>query len=218
MKAAFDDRDLKATVALNAQVCDDHPEIVEAIVESGWEILAHGYVQRVLNAEEDERDVIRRTADRIERASGMRPRGWLGPGLAETFDTLDILADEGYEYVADWCNDDQPYSLVVRSGTITSIPYTFELHDIAISLVQGHRSSELFDRARDQLEILMREGKTNARIMCIATHPYLTGVPHRIKYFEQLLDHLVAHDHLAFMSGSEILDWYKDEIAASRAR
>ena len=37
-------------------------------------------------------------------------RGWLGPALTETDNTLDILADAGIDYVADWCNDELPYA------------------------------------------------------------------------------------------------------------
>ena len=60
----------------------------------------------------------------IKEATGKAPRGWMGPGLVETFDTADILAEEGIEYVCDWVNDDQPYPMKVKSGTLISIPYT----------------------------------------------------------------------------------------------
>jgi hypothetical protein len=45
--------------------------------------------------------------------------------------------------------------------------------------------------------------------MAISLHPYLTGVPHRIGYFEQALDHILGHSHVAWMKGSEIADWYR---------
>ena len=121
-------------------------------------MLAHGYVQRVLNVEDDERAVIRRTIDTIRNFTGVAPRGWMGPGLAETFDTPDILVEEGIEYVCDWCNDDQPYRMKVKSGTLTSIPYTVELNDIPIYLVQHHRAPEIFERAKDQFDTLYEEG------------------------------------------------------------
>ena len=40
--------------------------------------------------------------------TGKNPRGWLGPGLTETWETPDLLVEEGYEYVCDWVLDDQP--------------------------------------------------------------------------------------------------------------
>ena len=49
------------------------------------------------------------TLDTIASVSGTRPVGWLGAGLQETWDTLDLLAEAGCEYVADWGpNHDQP--------------------------------------------------------------------------------------------------------------
>ena len=104
--------------------------------------------------------------------------------MAETFHTPDILAEEGIEYVCDWCNDDQPYHMKVARGSLVSIPYTVEINDIPIYLIQHHGSSEIFTRARDHFDTLYEEGAASARIMAISTHPYITGVPHRIKSWD----------------------------------
>ena len=208
MKRVLDRHGIRATVSLNASVCETYPYLVQESLNSGWEMLAHGYVQRVLNVEEDERAVIRRTIDTIKNFSGVAPRGWMGPGLAETFDTPDILVEEGIEYVCDWCNDDQPYRMKVKSGTLTSIPYTVELNDIPIYLVQHHRAPEIFERAKDQFDTLYEEGAESARVMAVSTHPYITGVPYRIKYYNQIWEYIRQFQGVVFMTGSEILDWY----------
>ena len=140
------------------------------------------------------------------------PRGWMGPGLAETFDTPDILAEEGIEYIADWCNDDQPYPMKVKSGSLVALPYTVELNDIPVYLVQNHRSPELFERAKDHFDTLYREGAESVRVMCVSTHPYITGAAHRIKYYGMIFEYLRQHDDVVFMTGSEILDWYNHQI------
>ena len=209
MKEVLDRHQIRACVLLNASVCNSYPQIVDATVEAGWEVLGHGYQQRALPAEEDERAVIRKSIRIVKERTGVAPRGWLGPGAAETYDTPDILAEEGIEYVCDWVNDDQPYPMKVKRGTLYSIPYTMELNDIPIYVAQHHRSPEIFERGRDQFDTLYREGAANARVMCIATHPYVTGVPHRIGYFDKLLDYLKQQDGVLFMTGGEILDWYK---------
>ena len=208
LKEVLDRHRIRATVSLNASVCLSYPQVVEESLKSGWEIMGHGFIQRVINAEADEREVIRRTIDTIREFTGSAPRGWMGPGLAETFETPDILAEEGIEYVCDWCNDDQPYPMKVRSGRLVSIPYTLELNDIPIFAVQHHSSPELFRRARDQFDTLYREGADSARVMAISTHPYITGVPHRIKYFDMVLNYIRRFKEVEFMTGSEILDWY----------
>ncbi len=207
-KQVLDQHGIRVTVSLNASVCLSYPQLVRESLESGWEMLGHGFIQRVINVEPDERAVIRKTISTIREFTGTAPRGWMGPGLAETFDTPDILAEEGIEYVADWCNDDQPYVMNVKSGRLVAVPYTVELNDIPIYLIQHHRSPEIFERARDQFDTLYREGAESARIMCISTHPYITGVPHRIKYYDMIFEYIRQFEGVVFMTGSEILDWY----------
>ena len=214
MKQVLDKYGIRATVSLNASVCLSYPQIVEESVKSGWEMLAHSYIQRVINKEPDERAAIQRTISTIQEFTGKAPRGWMGPGLAETFDTPDILAEEGIEYVADWCNDDQPYQMKVKSGSLVALPYTVELNDIPVYLVQHHRSPELFDRAKDHFDTLYREGEESARIMCVSTHPYITGAAHRIKYYDKIFEYIRQHDDVVFMTGEEILDWDNGETAS----
>jgi peptidoglycan/xylan/chitin deacetylase (PgdA/CDA1 family) len=218
LKKVLDKHGVRATVSLNAPVCIDYPEMVKAMLSSNWEILAHGYEQRAINLEKDERDVIRRTIQTIRDFTGKAPRGWMGPGLNETFDTPDILAEEGFEYVADWVNDDQPNPLSVKSGRLIAVPYTVELNDIPMYLVQHHRSPEIYERSRDAFDTLYEEGAESSRIMGIAVHPYISGAAHRIKYIDKIFEYMKEHEGVLFMTGEEILDWYNDVVAKKAER
>jgi allantoinase len=213
LKKIFDNYNIRVTLSLNASVCETYPFVVEESLRSNWEILAHSYEQRAINLEEDEREVIRKTIQTIRDFAGKPPRGWMGPGLNETFNTPDILAEEGIEYVADWVNDDQPYPLRVKNGRLVAIPYSVELNDIPIYLVQHHRSPELYDRSRDAFDTLYAEGAESARFMGIAMHPYVTGAAHRAKYLEKIIQYIKGHEGVLFMTGEEILDWYNDASA-----
>jgi peptidoglycan/xylan/chitin deacetylase (PgdA/CDA1 family) len=208
LKQVLDHHGIRATVSLNASICLSYPQLVQESLASGWEMLGHGFIQRAINTEPDERAAIRRTIQTIKEYTGKAPRGWMGPGLAETFDTPDILAEEGIEYVCDWCNDDQPYEMHVKSRRLVSIPYTVEINDIPIYIIQHHRAPEIFERARDHFDTLYREGAESARIMAISTHPYITGVPHRIKYYDMIFEYIRQFAGVVFMTGSDILDWY----------
>ena len=213
LKRVLDKHQVRATVSLNAPVCNAYPQIVEQSLRSGWEILAHGFEQRAINLEKDERQVIRKTVDTIREFTGKRPRGWMGPGLHETFDTPDILAEEGFEYVADWVNDDQPYPLRVKTGSLIAVPYTVELNDIPIYVIQHHRSPEIYERSRDAFDMLYEEGAESARVMGISMHPYISGAAHRIKYIDKTIEYIKGHEDVLFMTGEEILDWYNDVVA-----
>ena len=124
---------MRGTVALNSAVCDHYPIIIEEAKKRNWEFMGHGITNsRLLNglSEEEERKVIRETIQTITKAVGKAPEGWLGPALAETFITPDLLAEEGIRYLCDWCNDDQPYPMKVKKGKLISVPYSVEINDI----------------------------------------------------------------------------------------
>ena len=148
------------------------------------------------------------SSETIREFTGRPPRGWMGPGLTETFETPDYLAEAGIEYVADYPMDDQPFDIRTKHGTLTSIPYTVELNDIPMMLIQHHKAAEFYDQCMEALERLDREGERNARVMAIAVHPYISGTPFRIKYFEKVLDAVSGAGNAVLWTGSDILDWY----------
>src|SRR5205085_2953107 len=99
---------LKATLAINGNVCRSYPPVAKAALDAGWEFMGHGFVQQPTHHVSNQRKMIRDTIAAIRKFTGKAPRGWESPGLTETLDTIDILHDEGIEYVADWVLDDQP--------------------------------------------------------------------------------------------------------------
>ncbi|MFQ5830268.1 MAG: polysaccharide deacetylase family protein [Candidatus Methylomirabilia bacterium] len=216
LKAVLDRHGVRATVALNASVCRSYPPIVEAALAAGWELMGHGLIQKAMSRVEDERATIRETIRLIRDASGKAPRGWVGPGLIETWETADLLAEEGIEYCLDWVLDDQPVELRVRSGRrLVAIPYTLEVNDSPLFMVQHHPPQEFLRRATEQFDTLYAEGRESARVMAMGVHPFLMGVPHRIRYLDQALEHMRRQAGVLFWTGSEILDWY---LASSTSR
>jgi allantoinase len=205
-------RKLKATFAINGSVCELYPEVCEAAREAGWDFMGHGFVQKPMHKVEDQRAAIADTIKAIKAFTGRPPRGWESPGLTETDETLDLLAEAGIEYVADWVVDDQPVPLKTRTGRIISVPYTVEINDVVISAVQQQPSDEIYRRGRDQFERLYLDGAKAPRVMAISIHPYLTGVPHRIKYLEMLYDYILGHEGVVMWTGAEILDWYRSQV------
>lgn len=208
-------RKLRATLALNGSVCKEYPQICKAALNAGWEFMGHGFVQKPMHSVDDQALAIEQTIQAIREFTGKPPRGWESPGLAETQDTIDLLAAAGIEYVADWILDDQPVPIKTRTGSMVSVPYTVEVNDVPIFAVQQHTSDELLRRGRDQFDQFYKEGATIPRVMAISIHPFLTGVPHRIRYLEALYDHILSHDNVVMCTGEEILDIYRNQTRAS---
>ncbi|MGM4903408.1 polysaccharide deacetylase family protein [Tardiphaga sp. 866_E4_N2_1] len=208
MLKVFDDFRIPAALAINGSAIVAYPSIVEAAKARNWEFMGHGFTQRNMQKVENEREDIRKTADVIEQVTGKRPRGWLGPGLTETWETPDLLKIEGYEYVCDWVLDDQPVWIKTETTPIVNVPYTQECNDVAMMLIQHHKASEYYDRAIDQFEQIYEDAEDSARVMALVAHPYIMGAPHRLKYFRRIFDTIASKPDVAFMTGEQILDWY----------
>ncbi len=213
MRQALARHGYKATFAVNGNVCNSYPRVAGAALEDGWEFMGHGFVQRPMHHLEDQRASIAKTVETISAFTGQPPVGWESPGLTETEDTLDLLAGAGIEYVANWVIDDLPFEISTANGPILSVPYTVETNDIVVHAVQQQPSDAFKARCIDQFDRLYQEGAENARVMAISTHPYLTGVPHRIKYFEELLGYIARHEDVAVMTGADIAKWYRTASA-----
>jgi peptidoglycan/xylan/chitin deacetylase (PgdA/CDA1 family) len=203
---------VKATVALNSAVCEVHPRAVEEMQKLGWELMGHGITNSdslAGLAPEQEKGVIERVLKTIEQTTGRRPRGWLGSGLTETHNTLDILAEAGVVYCGDWNNDDQPYPMKVGTGRMFSIPYCMEINDIPLFMRKGYTGEQYYQSVIDQFEQLYADSSKQPRVMGIPLHPMVTGQPLRIKYLQRAIAEIKQHERVWFATGSEIIDAYQ---------
>jgi allantoinase len=211
---------IKGTVALNSDVCGHYPRIIEAGNQLGWEWMGHGTNNSTLinqQTEQEERALISGVVSTIRKATGKHPRGWLSPALTESHRTLDLLAENGIEYVANWVNDEQPYPMRVKSGSMLSIPYSIEINDIP-AFLDLKQSGETFGRMIcDQFDVLYEDGAKTGRVMAISIHPFLIGHPHRSKHFARALAHITGHKQIWLATGSEIVDWYKKNYLSAGA-
>jgi peptidoglycan/xylan/chitin deacetylase (PgdA/CDA1 family) len=207
---------IRGTVALNSDVCAAHPFIIEQGQKRHWEWMGHNESNtRRLNeaAPVEEAQIIKRTFATIGKATGKRPAGWLSSGLAESWDTLDLLAAEGCQYVCDWVNDDQPYVMNLDSGrTILSVPYSTQLNDKGAIERRAHTAEEFQNMICRAFDVLYREGAQSGRVMAIALHPYLMGVPHRIGALDAALEYICRHEGVWRTTGSEIAQHYVSQI------
>lgn len=212
---AFSSRGIAGTLSINGHVCQAYPRVAGAALDAGWEFMGHGDVQMPIHAVEDQAEMIATTQEKIKAFTGKPAIGWLGPGLTQTFETVDRLYDAGIRYIADWVLDDHPCRLRADNGEMVALPYSVELNDIPMMAVQHHDSQVLFTRIRDSFDRLWQEGATQPRIMAIPVHPFLSGAAHRIRYLEEALDYIQGHDQVAFWTGETI---YQRFISNNPAR
>jgi allantoinase len=212
---ALNKRGIVPTLALNGWVCSSYPRVAEAALKQGWEFMGHGHIQGPMHKLPNQLEAIEQTVAEIKAFTGRAPVGWESPGLTETPDTLDYLSQAGIEYVADWVLDDQPVWLNAKPKPVLSVPYTVEINDIPMMLLQQHRSEEMYLRGVAQFDRLLQESQTIPRVMAISVHPYVTGVPHRIRHFERLLDYIQAQPGVLIQTGEQISNDFRTAVPPS---
>jgi len=200
---------IRGTVSLNCAVFDHFPEIARAMVERNWDYMSHAiYNTRSMYglSEDEERAVIASVIDTVKKHTGKMISGSLI--LAPTPYTQDLLAEAGVKYCVDFFHDDQPIPIKVRSGRLINVPYSININDTSAVNSYQHTEAAFARMAIDQFDRLYAEGEHSARIMCIATHPYVSHIPSRQKYLEQVFQHVFSHDKVWNTTGEEIADWY----------
>ena len=204
-----------ATASTNLAVFDHYPEVGAAMVERGWEIMSHGiYNTRYISSidESAEQAFYIECIEALRSHTGQQLRGMLGPAVSNTALTPDLMAEAGLIYHADWFHDDQPVPLATRGGQrLVSVPYSMELNDVPV-FTQHHDTDEFVAMARAQLDVLRREADDSAggRVMCVALHPYLMGMPHRVDGLAAMLEYLMSHDDVWQTTASRIAQHYLD--------
>ena len=209
--ALLGERGIAASANLNASAIDAYPEAADSLLKAGFEFIGHGMHQKSLNTVANERDVIEAAMGKMAQFTGKRPRGWISPGMRETFDTPDILKSCGIEYTCDWVVDDVPDWIRTTSGPMVTIPYNLELNDSIIYAIEKHSSHEMYQRLADTAQAFERELKKQVRVIALGLHPHLSGVAHRIGYLEKMLDLLCARRDTIFLQGSQIAEWFVRE-------
>ncbi|MEO0681087.1 MAG: polysaccharide deacetylase family protein [Pseudomonadota bacterium] len=211
------ERGIKASALLNAQVSERYPSLMDAILEAEWELVGHGWFQRSMKQEPDERATIERSLGRLREISGQPVRAWLGPGLGETDETPEILRENGVMFLHDWLVEDLPVWMRTRAGPMLAMPYAFALNDVPMYVIQNGSSDEWEKRVNATVEVFAEESRTQPRVLTLSLHPHVIGVPHVAHWFGRTLDALLARDDTVFMTSSRIGDWYLSQDPAGEA-
>lgn len=213
MLDAFAKAGVRVSVACNAAIAKRYPQVVADIVAAGHEIVAHstdmnGTIATGLPIDQ-ERDLILRSLDTLERVSGTRPRGWLSIARSQSWNTPGLLREAGLTYTCDWVNDELPYRF---ENGLVNLPLNHELSDRQIVTVQQQSADSYAQQMRDAFDWLEREaGQFGGRMLPLHVTPYIMGLPYRIGAFEELLADLSARPGAWFASGGEIVDAWESQ-------
>ena len=206
--------DLPTTALVNAEMYNHAPEVIDAFRQRGDEIAGHGRTNAERQGDLDEAGeaklIVEATAA-ITKAEGQRPKGWLGPWISESRVTPDLLQEAGYDYLLDWCHDDQPVWMRTRQGRILAVPYPQELNDIPQIVARKREGAEFADMIIDAFEVMLAECTKRPLVMGVALHAYLMGHPHRLKHLARALGTIkdAADDRVWFATAGAINDHFR---------
>jgi hypothetical protein len=96
----------------------------------------------------------------------------------------------------------------VKSGRMIAMPYDQGINDINIFLRRNHTPEEYLKMVCDQFDTLFEEGAKSGRVMAIPLHPFIIGLPFRIKCLDRASDYICSPDRVWRATGWEIADWF----------
>jgi allantoinase len=187
---------IAATVAVGSEIALRYPALVERCIAQGHEIAAHGVsASRMIHSkmsEDEECAHIETSVEAVRRITGNSPAGWFGQDQGESARTPALLARVGFEYLADWPNDEQPYWMSTFPP-IVSLPLQSELDDQQFLWLHQQPSWTYPDAVCEAADRLASDGRAQqqARTLCLGVRSWLSGRPHRIAYLERALEALV---------------------------
>jgi len=218
----FDDLKMPCSALVNGAITQHCPELIQAHVARGDEIVGHGWTNAEKQADLDEyteveciRQTTRSLQPFLKTVSNDCPTGWLGPWISQSYRTLDLLVQQKYQYHLDWCHDDAPTYMNTKFGPILSIPYPQELNDIPTIMVRRASATEFADMIIDNFDEMLQQANRSKipLVMGIALHGYIVGQPFRLRQLRRALQHIVhkANDGTIWLTtAGEINSAFRD--------
>lgn len=208
----LDDVGLRASGIVNSEVCHHFPEIIEAGTARNWAWVAHGKTNSIMQTgmtPEQERPFVEEMLATLDTVLPARPRGWLGPGLTETALTPHLLAEHGFDYVLDWCSDDQPFDLDVPG--MSSVPYSLDVNDYVMFMTTPGLSGQDYERiVLDHFEQLLEDSVSTGRVMALPLHTFITGQPYRARALARVLRTITSTSEVWLCTSDDIAQHHRD--------
>jgi peptidoglycan/xylan/chitin deacetylase (PgdA/CDA1 family) len=200
----LDVADIKATVCLNAKAAEDFPEAVTEIQRRGHEIAGHSYTQDLVLpylAPDEEKAVIERCTNIIEKAVGTRPVGWFSPVAAPTSHTAEFLAGAGYLWHGDYNDTDFPYAFETKNGTLVAIAHS----DFTDNRTLRSSPRDFYNVYKDTFDYLYHHEKP--ALLNLTMHTHFGGRPMMSAMLHELLAYMKGFSNVWFARHDEIARW-----------
>ena len=217
IRAVLERADIKATFFVPAVSALLHPDEQRALVQEGHEIGIHGWIHELnsILPYEAERDLMFRSAETLERITGIRPVGLRTPSWDFSPNTLRIERELGLLYDSSLMADDDCYELVENGEPtgIVELPVEWIRDDAVYFNMVRFQALRPYTPPEAVLDIFRREfdgAYRDGGLFLLTMHPHVIGYRSRIWILEALIEHIAAHDDVWFATHAEIASYVKD--------
>jgi peptidoglycan/xylan/chitin deacetylase (PgdA/CDA1 family) len=208
--------DVRATFFVPAVAALLHPDEQRRVVAEGHEIGIHGWIHELNSVlpYETERDLMLRSAETLERLTGVRPVGLRTPSWDFSPHTLRIEQEMGLVYDSSLMADEDCYELLLDGGPtgIVELPVEWIRDDAAYFMMHRFQSLRPYTPPADVFDIFRREldaAFAAGGVFQLTMHPHVIGHRSRIWIVEELIKHARAAGEVWFATHREVAEWAK---------
>jgi peptidoglycan/xylan/chitin deacetylase (PgdA/CDA1 family) len=197
-----------------------HPEEQRQVIAEGHEIGIHGWIHELNSVlpYEVERDLMMRSADELEKITGVRAVGLRTPSWDFSPNTLKIEKDMGLLYDSSLMADEDCYELLLDgtpSGVI-ELPVEWVRDDAVYFMMHRFQSLRPHTPPASVLDIFRREFEAayeEGGIFQLTTHPHIIGYRSRIWIIEELIRMAKAKGDVWFATHADVARFAKENAA-----
>lgn len=193
-----------------------HPDEQRRLVAEGHEVGLHGWIHEVASSltPDEERTLMLRSADTLERVTGVRPVGMRAPSFEISRETLLIAEAKGLAYDASLMGHDDPHEIVVdgRVLNLIEIPAAWVRDDGAYLWIERFNALRPYTPPADVMDIFRREldaAHQEGGLFQLLMHPHVIGYRSRIWMLEEIIRHAKSLGDVWFATHWEIADFLK---------
>jgi peptidoglycan/xylan/chitin deacetylase (PgdA/CDA1 family) len=215
----LDEHGIRATFFVPGYTAELYPDDIREVRSSGHEIGHHGYLHErpdTITADE-ERTVMQRGLDALDKAVGVRPVGYRSPAWEITPTTIELLVEHGFLYDSSGMGDDVPYIETHGHNSILELPVQWLLDDwpqFGYGLDSGGQIAnpdKAFEIWSREFDGLYAEGG----YFMLTMHPEVIGRPHRVALLHRLIEHIKAHPSVWWATGEQVARHYAPLLQAT---
>jgi peptidoglycan/xylan/chitin deacetylase (PgdA/CDA1 family) len=207
-------RGIPATFFMPAVSALLHPDEVRRYVAEGHEVALHGWIhERNMTLEPaDERELALRSADVLEKSTGVRPVGIRTPSWDFSAATLAISRELGLLYDSSLMADDEPYEILAEGEPtgMVEIPVEWIRDDAVYFPMDRYTALRPYATPRNVLSIWIDEFEgayADGGLFQLTMHPHVIGHRSRMTVLTELVDHIASRQDVWFATHAQVAEY-----------